>query len=78
MENRDNNIETDTDEKEISISKKGKKIMGLVIGALIGGLLGFLYHKFVGCSSGACPITANPYISTIYGAIMGMLVQGFH
>lgn len=41
-----------------------------------GAGLGFAYHKLVGCSSGACPITANPYISTLYGAVMGFLVGG--
>lgn len=41
-----------------------------------GAVLGFGYHKLVGCSSGSCPITANPYISTLYGAVMGFLVSG--
>jgi len=41
-----------------------------------GAAFGFGYHKLVGCSSGACPITANPYISTLYGAVMGFLVSG--
>jgi len=41
-----------------------------------GAAFGFAYHKIVGCSSGACPITANPYISTLYGALMGFLVGG--
>lgn len=41
-----------------------------------GGLVGFAYHKLVGCRTGACPITANPYISTIYGAVMGFLAGG--
>lgn len=41
-----------------------------------GATLGFAYHKLVGCSSGACPITANPYISTLYGALMGFLIGG--
>lgn len=41
-----------------------------------GGALGFAYYKLVGCSSGACPITANPYISTLYGALMGFLIGG--
>jgi hypothetical protein len=42
----------------------------------IGALLGFGYHKLIGCRSGTCPITANPYISTAYGAVMGFLVSG--
>lgn len=40
---------------------------------LLGAVCGFLYYKFVGCPSGACPITANPYTSTIYGALIGLL-----
>ena len=41
-----------------------------------GAVVGFGYHKLVGCRTGACPITANPYISTRYGAVMGFLVGG--
>jgi hypothetical protein len=41
----------------------------------IGALAGFGYYKFIGCASGACPITSNPVISTIYGAGMGYLVS---
>lgn len=45
-----------------------------IIGALAGGLLGyFVLYRLIGCASGACPITANPYISTIYGIILGLL-----
>jgi hypothetical protein len=39
-----------------------------------GGALGFAYYKFVGCSSGACPITSNPWLSTLYGALVGYLI----
>ena len=45
-----------------------------IIGALLGGLVGFLYYYFVGCASGTCPITSNPYISVIYGGLMGYLL----
>lgn len=43
---------------------------------VVGAVLGYGYHRLVGCRSGACPITANPYISTVYGAVMGYLVSG--
>lgn len=49
-------------------------ILRLIIGAVVGGGLGFAYYKFVGCSSGACPLTSNPILSTIYGSVVGALL----
>ena len=46
----------------------------LIIGAIVGGGLGFAYYKFVGCSSGTCPLTSKPVISTIYGMVLGALI----
>lgn len=51
-----------------------KKHFLKIIGALIGGIGGFLYYHFVGCASGTCPITSNPYISVIYGGFLGYLL----
>ena len=50
-------------------------IIKLIIGICVGGVLGFSYYKFVGCSTGTCPLTSNPYVSTIYGAVMGALLS---
>lgn len=50
-----------------------KKQLLVIIGATIGGTAGYLYWKFVGCSSGSCAITSSPVNSSIYGAIMGGL-----
>jgi len=47
-----------------------------IIGLLVGAIAGFLYWKFVGCSSGTCMITSKPINSTLYGALMGFLVAG--
>jgi hypothetical protein len=47
-----------------------------IIGILIGGFGGFAYYHFVGCANGTCPITSNPYISILYGALMGYLLFG--
>lgn len=51
-------------------------IVRILIGAAVGGGLGFAWYKFVGCSTGTCPLTSNPVISTIYGMIVGALIAG--
>lgn len=51
-----------------------KKNIVTIIGVPIGALVGFLYWRFVGCNSGSCAITSNPFNSTIYGAAMGGLL----
>jgi hypothetical protein len=48
--------------------------MRLVLFVLVGAALGFGWHRFVGCRTGTCAITANPYTSTLYGAAMGLLL----
>ena len=47
-----------------------------LIGVTLGAVAGFLYWKFVGCSSGTCMITSKPINSTLNGAVMGFLVAG--
>lgn len=45
-----------------------------LIGVILGAISGYLYYHFVGCASGTCAITSNPWISTLYGALMGGLL----
>jgi len=41
---------------------------------LIGMIAGFAYYYFIGCNSGTCAITSNPYISSCYGLGAGVLL----
>lgn len=41
-----------------------------------GAIAGYAWYYFVGCASGTCPISSNPYISTVYGAVVGVLAMG--
>ncbi|MDD2798146.1 MAG: DUF6132 family protein [Bacteroidales bacterium] len=50
------------------------KILKIVVGVIIGGVVGYLYYRFIGCSSGTCPITSNKFSSIIYGGFMGYLI----
>ncbi|MCK9408709.1 MAG: hypothetical protein WCX28_05270 [Bacteriovoracaceae bacterium] len=42
--------------------------------ALLGGVAGYAYYYYIGCVSGTCAITSNPYISTGYGILIGALL----
>ena len=45
------------------------QIAGIIIGAIIGGVIGH-YGR---CATGGCPLTGNPYSGAAYGALMGLL-----
>jgi Family of unknown function (DUF6132) len=45
-----------------------------IAASVAGALAGFAYYHYIGCASGTCPITGNPYISTAYGALLGYLL----
>lgn len=47
-----------------------------ILATSLGALAGLVFHRFVGCRSGACPIWANPVASTLYGALLGLLIGG--
>lgn len=55
----------------LSFVLKYKKYL---IGIALGAFAGFLYWRFVGCSSGTCPITSKWYNTSLYGALMGVLM----
>lgn len=41
-----------------------------------GGMLaGYLYYRFVGCSTGTCAITSNPANSMLYMGLAGLLLS---
>lgn len=42
---------------------------------MLGGLAGFGYYYFIGCSTGTCPITSNPFTSIMYGAVVGLVLS---
>jgi xanthine/uracil permease len=56
------------------IKQKFKKYWLTLLGVAIGVVGGYLYWRYVGCESGSCPITSSPYMSSLWGAVMGGLV----
>jgi hypothetical protein len=41
---------------------------------VIGGAIGYAFYRFVGCKTGTCPITRNPWLSILYGAFIGAMM----
>ena len=64
----------------VSISKRFKtmkldKLLTIkIFSSALGAICGFLYWRFVGCSSGTCPIKSVWYWSTLWGMAMGYLL----
>jgi hypothetical protein len=50
------------------------KYLRIALGVVLGGAAGFAWYYFVGCRTGSCPITGNPYISSVYGSVIGLLI----
>ncbi len=51
------------------------KYIRIILYSVIGGILGYSYYYFVGCSNGgSCPLTSRWYITTIYGLAAGVLM----
>lgn len=54
---------------------KSNPYLKTALGLVVGAIAGFLYWKFVGCSSGTCAITSSPLNSTLYFAGLGALLS---
>lgn len=50
--------------------------MRMVLYVIGGAAFGYGWYRVVGCSTGACPLTSNPWTSTGWGALMGFLMAG--
>lgn len=48
-------------------------VLRLLIGIGVGSLAGAALGYYGQCTSGACPLTANPWRGAIYGAFLGAL-----
>lgn len=45
-----------------------------ILPVLLGAIGGYAYYYLIGCVSGTCPITSNPWTSILYGAAIGFLL----
>jgi len=57
----------------MELSKIGWKWTKRTLPVLLGAAGGFLYYNYVGCVTGSCAITSNPWLSTGYGVLIGLV-----
>jgi hypothetical protein len=45
-----------------------------IIGLIVGAAGGYIYYLKIGCVDGTCAITSNPWMSMLWGGILGYLL----
>jgi hypothetical protein len=65
-----------TEDKNRTFKERLFAIVSLpaLTGLIAGAVGGWIYYTEIGCNSGSCAITSNPYMSIIWGALMGYLL----
>jgi len=51
-----------------------RKYLPEIVGLIIGGLVGYLYWRYVGCVSGTCTLKSNWYLMIPWGMMLGYLI----
>jgi len=51
-------------------------MLKVAIGAAVGAGIGYAMYRLVGCRTGACPLTGNPYIAMAVWGLMGAFMAG--
>lgn len=49
-------------------------VVRVLIGAALGAAVGLLVHHFIGCRTGACPLTSNRWVTLLLWALFGAVV----
>lgn len=60
--------------KKLYVAVFNKRVLVLFIGIILGVTGAYIYYIFFGCTNG-CPIKSNPYLTMIFGGIMGYLIS---
>lgn len=59
--------------KRLTMTKRSWIRLGAT---LLGGFAGFMYYLKIGCTTGSCPLTSDPYFPTLWGALFGWFLLG--
>ncbi|HPG34101.1 MAG: hypothetical protein M9948_11390 [Lentimicrobium sp.] len=57
----------------LKASLKSRNTIKNIAALIIGAIAGYIYYVNVGCSTGGCAITSNPYMTVLWGGLLGYL-----
>jgi hypothetical protein len=57
------------------MEEKMNPLVKSVVGALVGAAVGYAMYRLVGCKTGACPLTANPWVAMAIWGLLGLMVS---
>ncbi|MFH0892979.1 MAG: hypothetical protein V2A54_00970 [Bacteroidota bacterium] len=69
-------MNSEKNEKDCSQRKIGR-YWTVILGLLLGLAGGYIYFLQTGCTTGACPLKANPVFPLLWGGTFGMLIGSF-
>jgi hypothetical protein len=50
-------------------------VLRIALGAAVGAGIGFGAYALIGCRTGTCPLTANPFVAMTIWGLMGAMVM---
>ncbi|MBU0678641.1 MAG: hypothetical protein KJ626_11050 [Verrucomicrobia bacterium] len=50
-------------------------IIRIAAGVVAGALVGLAVYKFIGCRTGTCPLTGNPFIAMFIWGLLGAIIM---
>lgn len=56
------------------LSPRWRKGLKYGLGGVLGAAAGFGVYSLTGCDTGGCSLSRDPYVSTMIGTVMGVLV----
>lgn len=63
-----------TEQKDQKSRMNWKTLLIPITGIILGAIGGYIYYIKIGCEGGTCPITSNPALTMLWGAILGFLI----
>ena len=56
---------------------RARRLLRPLLAIALGALAGYAYYALIGCHSGSCGISSDPFYSSLYGSVIGLVLVGW-